>query len=248
MSYREFFQKKHTLLAVVHVESVQQSLRNTAIAYENGADGVFLINHANSVWELLATYRRVREIHPNYFFGLNLLGMESWEMFGIVPVNVSGIWSDSVDIREGNPDPTEEAKRSWNIRKERSDWRGIYFGGVAFKYQETVSDPGRVAKLALPYVDVITTSGDGTGVPPSIGKIKKMRSAIGPDVPLAIASGMTPENVSGYLSSADCFLVATGISKSFIDLDPLRVAAFSDVLKESSKKGGMRGISHSTFE
>ena len=33
----------------------------------------------------------------------------------------------------------------------------------------------------------------------------------------------SPENVGQYLPVADCFLVATGISKSFIDLDPVRV-------------------------
>ena len=45
-----------------------------------------------------------------------------------------------------------------------------------------------------------------------------MKAALG-DVPLAIASGITPENVGCYLEIADCFLVATGISKSFVDLD-----------------------------
>jgi predicted TIM-barrel enzyme len=43
------------------------------------------------------------------------------------------------------------------------------------------------------------------------------------DVPLAIASGTTPENVGGYLEIADCFLVATGISKSWLAFDEERV-------------------------
>nr|NIN71503.1 hypothetical protein [Gemmatimonadota bacterium]NIO31186.1 hypothetical protein [Gemmatimonadota bacterium] len=41
--------------------------------------------------------------------------------------------------------------------------------------------------------------------------------------PLAIASGITPENVGDYLDVADCFLVATGISSSFTELDPVKV-------------------------
>ena len=48
-----------------------------------------------------------------------------------------------------------------------------------------------------------------------------MKHAIG-DSPLAIASGITLENVSQYLPIADCFLVATGISESFFELDPVR--------------------------
>ena len=49
-----------------------------------------------------------------------------------------------------------------------------------------------------------------------------MKQAIG-DFPLAIASGITPENVKDYLEVADCFLVATGISNSFSELSPVRV-------------------------
>jgi predicted TIM-barrel enzyme len=52
-----------------------------------------------------------------------------------------------------------------------------------------------------------------------------MKAALG-DVPLAIASGITPENVGDYLEMADCFLVATGISKSWLAFDEERVREF----------------------
>ena len=67
-------------------------------------------------------------------------------------------------------------------------------------------------------MDVVTTSGPGTGWSASVEKIGAMKEALG-DFPLAIASGVTPENVTDYLGIADCFLVATGISKSFEELD-----------------------------
>jgi predicted TIM-barrel enzyme len=50
-------------------------------------------------------------------------------------------------------------------------------------------------------------------------KIQAMKLALG-DSPLAIASGITPENIRRYLPHADAFLVATGISRSFTELDP----------------------------
>jgi predicted TIM-barrel enzyme len=43
------------------------------------------------------------------------------------------------------------------------------------------------------------------------------------EAPLGIASGITPENVEEYLPLADCFLVATGIIRSFSQLDLTRV-------------------------
>ena len=54
-----------------------------------------------------------------------------------------------------------------------------------------------------------------------------MKEAVG-DFPLAIASGITPENVADYLDVADCFLVATGISRSFTELDPAKVRSLSE--------------------
>jgi hypothetical protein len=40
---------------------------------------------------------------------------------------------------------------------------------------------------------------------------------------LAIASGITPENVEDYLDATDCFRVPTGVSKTFEELEPTKV-------------------------
>ena len=60
-------------------------------------------------------------------------------------------------------------------------------------------------------MDVITTSGSGTGKSPSLEKIQLMRSYIG-DTPLAIASGITPENKSMFTDLVDYLLVASSIT------------------------------------
>lgn len=233
MGFRDVFKHKHTFIAVVHVESRGQALRNVEIAKVNGADGVFLINqnHEISGNDLFSFYRYVvRKVYSSYWIGFNCLDLYSSTMFRTVPTSVSGVWSDYAGYDEESIDPVRGAKVSWSARKRRKDWEGLYFGGVAFKYQRKVSDVGMAAKLSMPYMDVITTSGEKTGSAPAVAKIKKMRSAIGPDFPLAIASGMAPENVSKFMPYADCFLVATGISKNFTELDPERVARFAEVL------------------
>jgi predicted TIM-barrel enzyme len=72
-------------------------------------------------------------------------------------------------------------------------------------------------------MDIVTTSGSGTGQSAHVDKIRSMKRAIDP-FPLAVASGITPENVPQYLPISDCFLVATSISLSWSELDPERVA------------------------
>ena len=136
-----------------------------------------------------------------------------------MPQGVNGLWADNAvsgDSRKGN----FYAEQVQPFREARPDL--LCFGGVAFKYQPAVGDVADAARNALPFVDVVTTSGEGTGEAPDVAKIAAMKSAIGA-APLAIASGITPENVGAYPEICDCFLVATGISSSVSELDPVRV-------------------------
>ncbi len=75
-----------------------------------------------------------------------------------------------------------------------------------------------------------TTSGPGTGSAPELRKIREMREALGPDGPLAIASGITAENVVEFARYATHFLVASGVSRDEHHLDPVKVAELAAVL------------------
>ena len=216
--YRSTFKNANTFLAVVHVENSEQAVRNARIANDEGADGIFLINHDIGHNELLNAYAQVVRDLPWLWVGLNCLDLGPSALLAI-PKTAVGLWVDNAGITEAG---VTQAKRFNDIRIARGWLEGLYFGGVAFKYQEPVKDVAAVAKAAVPYVDVITTSGAGTGQAAEIGKIKKMKTAIG-EHPLAIASGITPENVLEYAPYADCFLVATGISDSHTELNPSRV-------------------------
>jgi hypothetical protein len=140
---------------------------------------------------------------------------------------VSGLWLDNAGISEYDPEqPAAERFGKW---RSASAWDGIYFGSVAFKGQRPVGDLAYVAEVATRYCDVITTSGPGTGIAASPDKVKSMRSVIG-NHPLALASGITAENVEDFLPYIDCALVATGISfnNSFYELDSERVFVLAE--------------------
>jgi hypothetical protein len=227
------FPKGNVFLVVIHVRTRPQVLRNAKIAYEQGADGVFLISHGMVLSPLLLQfYHAVRAFYPSWWIGLNFLDLDRMNALLKIPSDASGLWVDNAGIDENAENPSQLAQVFWDERKKNASWQGLYFGGVAFKYQKKVEDVARVAQLAMPYVDVITTSGDATGVPPSVEKMWAIRNAIG-DHPFAIASGITPENVKDYLGIADCFLVATGISFSFTELDPARVRNLAQTIHSS---------------
>ena len=225
-TYRTIFPKKHTFLAVIHAEGGEQALRNAIIAQQGGADGIFLINHNIACFQLIEIYHRIRKEIPNLWVGLNCLSL-GLRAINYVPEDTAGLWVDDAGISE-DKDPTYGA-RQFAASRKKSRWQSLYFGGVAFKYRKEIVDVAQAARLAVPFVDVITTSGLATGQPADIGKIRAMKGAIG-EHPLAIASGITPENVSQYMPHADCFLVATGISTSHTELDPQRVRALTQAL------------------
>jgi predicted TIM-barrel enzyme len=85
-------------------------------------------------------------------------------------------------------------------------------------------------------MDVVTTSGPGTGEAAHVDKIRVMKEALD-DFPLAIASGITPQNVGDYLPFSDCYMVATGISSSFVELDPRLVRNLVDTVRRYDSEG-----------
>jgi hypothetical protein len=121
--------------------------------------------------------------------------------------------------------------------RKTSGWQGLYFGGTAFKKQREV-DPANyqlAARKACAHMDVITTSGVATGHEADLSKIEAFRAGIG-ERPLALASGITPDNAHAY-ADVDCFMVATGINHegNFYDIDPARL---NRLMRITRKLGG----------
>jgi uncharacterized protein len=213
--YKTVFTNRHTVLPVIHVETFEQTLRNVQIAHEEDCDGVFLINHSIDHGDLLGIYGEIRSRFPEWWIGVNCLGLLPQDVFRHVNADVSGIWVDNAMIDE-RTEIQDNAARIQSARIE-SGFTGLYFGGIAFKYQRQVEDLERSAQISRTYLDIVTTSGSGTGRSAPPEKIMTMKRALG-DCPLAIASGITPKNVRSYLDHTDCFLVATGISKNWTEL------------------------------
>lgn len=100
-----------------------------------------------------------------------------------------------------------------------SKWDGLFFAGVNFKYQPPVDNLPEYLKWAITLANVITTSGPGTGQEADISKIRTFRKLLG-EHSLALASGVTVDNIYSYLPYVDAYLVGTGIEDSFGVLNP----------------------------
>ena len=152
----------HAVFPVIHTESRDQALRNAAIARSAGADGIFLINHSGLCEDLLAIHHRVVQESPDWWIGVNCLDLDPENVFGILSDDVAGVWADDAGIDE-RTGQQPEAELIAEARRD-SGWKGLFFGGVAFKYQRPVEDLATAARTAMRFMDVVTTSGSGTGI------------------------------------------------------------------------------------
>lgn len=215
------------VLPVIHVLETERTLRNIDVARANGAAGCFLINHDFGVPPFLEILRAVRAARPDTWLGVNFLAVTGREAFPQLAAleaegcRIDAYWADDARIDER----TNEQVEASEILAARSGWNGLYFGGTAFKKQRPVdaADFGTAAKIACDWMDVVTTSGLATGVEADDSKIATFRAAMG-DAPLALASGITPDNAHRY-AEVDAFMVATGINYdgNFYDIDPERL-------------------------
>lgn len=236
--HRLFKSPGPVVLPVIHVLDTARTAANVRHAVRAGAAGVFLINHDFGVEPFLPIIREVRAAFPGLWLGVNFLGVSGRDAFPALGrlaaegCAVDAYWADDARIDETGADPSE-AEEMAGIRAA-SGWPGLYFGGTAFKKQRPVA-PERyrdAAREAAGWMDVVTTSGPATGQEADATKIADFRSGIG-DRPLALASGVTPENARVY-ADVDAFLVATGINEdgNFYDIDPARLAALLAITRE----------------
>ena len=217
------------VLPVIHVLDETQTARNVELSVTSGAAGVFLINHDFGIDAFLPVLEAIRGRYPDFWIGVNFLAVTGLKAFPILAdldgrgVRIDAYWADDARIDE-RKDQQIEANEIQNIRQQ-TGWNGLYFGGTAFKKQREVNpaDYAKSAQIAGGFMDVVTTSGIATGSAAEISKIATFRSAL-PDTPIALASGITPDNAADY-AMVDCFMVATGINitDDFYNIDPAKL-------------------------
>ncbi len=220
----QHFRKAKVLLAVIHAKSHDEGLRSAVTAMENGADGLFFVSDQDldpDETEVLiaSTWKHFRGL----WLGVNYLGTIPRDAAARLRAftSCSGLWTD--DAMNVVDDPLDAEVELGGER--------IYFGGFAFKYAKEIS-PKHQEDLARygaheKKIDVVTTSGPATGVPASIGKVQRFRAGVG-DRALALASGVTVDNVETFLPYVDAFLVGTGIETAYGLVDSDKVRALAD--------------------
>ena len=194
---------------VIHYLDEETARNEAALAFECGATGIFLIAHHGHDGVLPYVAGSIRNAHKK-FVGVNLLSETFFNAaMRVHNQNLDAVWLDYAGFSSAGIEDEDAIRLELLV----STTKLKVFAGVAFKYRRPEIDPVAAALLAHNLGFIPTTTGVGTGNAPNLEKIKSMATAVhekGGE--LAIASGITPDNISEYISYADHILVATGIS------------------------------------
>lgn len=232
------FKVKKVFLPVIHPAHGEEGVfRAIDIALNAGAHGVFVINQGMDIDTLLNCSVKIKRIYSDIWLGANLLGLSPVETLEFAHL-FDGIWVDDCGVDNFLCDEDLDVG-GFRFLEKKNNWKGLYFGGTAFKTQQQIKDTNTlmtVTKRSAALVDVVTTSGKATGVAASQEKIKAMREVLGPSIPLGIASGITPENIKDFIQDVDVFLVATGIEESFGVLNKEKVEKLSNIIQKENKR------------
>ena len=216
------------VLPVIHHLDEATSLAQADLAFRENADGVFLISHEGKNEDLLAPARKIKQKYPEKTIGINLLGSDALSALEVViETGIDALWTDTHGVTS---QAIPEQALTISQRIQNNPQGPLIFASVAFKYQVEESDPGEAAKRVSALGMIATTSGPGTGYAPDLDKIIRMSEALGGSA-LAVASGMTPENVHEFLPYVTHYLVATGISIDSHHLDAGRLRDFIATIK-----------------
>ena len=206
---------------VIHFSNRELALEQVALAQGAGASGVFLISHYGNDAELVNVACEAKQLHPDFAIGINLLSKAPLEAARrALEAELDMVWADSmgVDSRGLRVEGSALAELA------KTNPRLQFFASVAFKYREPEFYPALAAQEATKAGFIATTSGAATGSAPEVSKIASMFAAAGGR--LAVASGMTPENVSSFVPFLSHILVATGVSIDEFRIDEAKLKLF----------------------
>lgn len=211
---------------VIHVKNDDQAIKQAAIAAQCGVSHIFLISHYGADDILPRIALAIKEKHPKLKVGLNCLQSSFSEaMCFAIEAKADAIWFDDAGFHSASPSNDKKTAFLRTCEQFKSSLSHMdVFVGVDFKYQRNDPNADIPAKELLALGCIPTTSGVGTGIAASADKVQALAQKLPPHSRLALASGVSAENVHLWVGVTDVF-VASSVSIDEHRLDAQKVSA-----------------------
>ena len=212
---------KNVLIPVIHTKKEKEVLINVDMCVNNGINNIMLISHGYyNFKKLINLYNKIKTKYQDLKIGINFLDLDNNNVFQTL--NDLNFFPDFIWIDNCFENLNYTIKHSQNLfnnfyKYKINGFDGLFFCGFAFKYQEQPKDLKEATKKILPFFNdknlILTTSGNKTGVPPTIEKIIDIFNIVDDqNIKLCIASGINNENIKYFTERVKYFLVSTSIN------------------------------------
>lgn len=201
------------ILGMIHLKAdsnatvIERAKKEIDLLTFNGVTAVVIENYFGSKEDVEIVLDYLKHERSEIVYGVNMLDDDARGFQAAAKYDAKFIQLDSVS---GHLTLEDDLLFAQKIREWQSCSKTLVLGGVRFKYQPYKS--GRSLKedlhLGMERCDALVVTGDGTGLPTSIEKIKSFRNIIG-DFPLIVGAGITPDNCVEQLSLTDGAIVGS---------------------------------------
>lgn len=240
MRFMSVFPNPKPVLAMLHLKGqgrddvLARALRETEILAANGADGLVVENYFGDVDDVKAVLAEFRENPPSIPYGVNVLddGPASFAL-----ADEFGARFVQMDSVAGHLRPAEDVAFSEALAAMRAESEAVLLGGVRFKYQPVLSGNSLETdlRLAMDRCDAVVVTGDRTGQPTPVDKIRTFRAVLGAEFPLVIGAGVTVTNCAEQLQLGDAVIVGSSLKIDGAaegEVSPEAVAQFVDAVRQ----------------
>jgi len=161
----------------------------------------------------------LQEYHPKAVYGVNILG-DPYEAFLLA--GAYGAKFMQIDSVCGHLDPERDEEYAEELKAMRKKTDVVLLGGVRFKYQPVRSNRSQKEDLLLgkERCDAIVCTGEGTGIPTPMGKVKEFKSVLD-GFPVIVGAGVTIDTIGETFYEADGAIVGSWIKDNHDAYNPV---------------------------
>lgn len=194
-------------------DGVRHTLRNAEIAFSNKADGIFLTSSIDC-FRMVDIYREVRDSFSDAWIGIRFEDVD--------PIH-------QLPRLRAMANKCKQLDAVWTrkLPEERPDTQATIFGSFLIDYkgsnevrppdEKDKPVPGEALRALCnrisSTVDVAVVFGPERGTSPGMAATAALRKFLGSSTQLAIAGGVSAENLHKFIRSADIFIVGTSLSE-----------------------------------
>ncbi|MDD2971014.1 MAG: BtpA/SgcQ family protein [Lachnospiraceae bacterium] len=238
--FLSIFSTKKPVLGMLHLKGettedvIKRAYEESKKMIDNGVNAVIVENYFGSAENAERVLYKFQKEQVDFIYGCNILNNDSENMRIGTKYGAAFIQIDSV---AGHLELADDEKFGKFIEETRSIYSGAVIGGVRFKYQPYKS--GRSLeedlRIGMERCDAIAVTGEGTGMPTPVSKIKEFRDIVGSEFPLVAAAGMLPETCAEEFTYADAAIVGSYFKDTYKDkgdVDEEHVKVFMDAVRK----------------